>query len=71
MEETNTNSTNAGVGYIQQEQLSKQLRDLAVNKVPISKEQALAQIKEKKYYQKYLSEAKLKGQDIYIVGVSA
>ncbi len=29
------------------------------------KEQALAQIKKKKYYQQYQSEAKLKGLDIY------
>jgi len=33
------------------------------------KEQALAQIKQKKYYQKYLTEAKNKGQDIYIIGI--
>jgi hypothetical protein len=33
------------------------------------KEKALAQIKEKKYYQKYMSEAKSKEQDIYIVGI--
>jgi Predicted AAA-ATPase/PD-(D/E)XK nuclease superfamily len=32
-------------------------------------EQALAQIKHKKYYQKYLSEAKAKKQNIYIVGI--
>lgn len=33
------------------------------------KEAALAQIKEKKYYEKYLSEAKAKQQDIYMVGI--
>ncbi len=33
------------------------------------KEKALAQIKKKKYYEKYLSEAKSKGQDIYIIGI--
>jgi hypothetical protein len=32
-------------------------------------EQALAQIKAKKYYEKYLAEAKDKGQNIYIVGI--
>ena len=34
-----------------------------------NKEQALAQIKQKKYYQKYLAEAKTKNQEIYIVGI--
>ncbi len=33
------------------------------------KEQALAQIKQKKYFEKYLTEAKIKGQGIYIVGI--
>jgi hypothetical protein len=33
------------------------------------KEQALSQIKQKKYYQKYLAQAKAKQQDIYIVGI--
>ncbi len=33
------------------------------------KEQALAQIKQKKYYQKYLAEAKKKHKDIYIAGI--
>jgi hypothetical protein len=34
-----------------------------------NKEQALAQIKHKKYYEKYQAEAKLKNQEIYIVGI--
>ena len=33
------------------------------------KEQALEQIKQKKYYEKYLSEAKNKARDIVIVGI--
>jgi len=33
------------------------------------KERALTQIKEKKYYEKYLAEAKLNHQEIYIIGV--
>jgi hypothetical protein len=33
------------------------------------KETALAQIKQKKYYEKYLTEAKAKEQDVYIVGI--
>ena len=34
-----------------------------------SKETALEQIKQKKYYEKYLAEAKSRQQDIYIVGI--
>ena len=34
-----------------------------------AQEQALAQIKEKKYYEKYLAEATAKQQDIYFVGI--
>ena len=32
-------------------------------------EKALAQIKQKKYYEKYLAEASSKGHDIYMVGI--
>ncbi len=34
-----------------------------------SQETALAQIKQKKYYQKYLTQAKEQNQEIYIVGI--
>jgi len=67
-----------GFPYIAEDVTQKGRIDLTIklpNRIVIiefkvdQKEQALTQIKQKKYYQKYLSEAKSRQQSIFIVGI--